>query len=77
MTQFTVIWYLIPCLLTAVLGYRLVKQEEGKLKNFLTFVGLSIVPIINIAISAVLSLMLLTDFIKNGEKIQKFLNRKL
>jgi hypothetical protein len=71
------IWYLPFLLLSLLTSYIITKKGEGKIKDFLTLGGLSLIPVGNIALSLGLSFILFADFITHNKKIQNFLNKEL
>lgn len=69
---FLLLTWLLPFII-ALLCIYLIEDESATVRDALQIVGISLIPLVN----WVLIYIVVTEIVKNHEKIQEFLDRKL
>ena len=69
--------YVLPLVLSTIVAYFWVKQEEETVKKFLEALLWLIIPLFNIVVVLIGLFTIVSDWVENDDKWQDFLNRKL
>jgi len=69
--------YVLPFIVCCVLGYYMSKTNGETMKDYLNSVLLCLIPLLNIIAVIAGIFFLIEDWIKNDDKWQDFLNKKL
>ena len=69
--------YVLPLVIGAIGAYFMVKRNGGSVKEFLETLPFVLIPIMNIAAVVAGTFFEIEEWIKNDDKWQDFLNKKL
>jgi hypothetical protein len=69
--------YVLPLIIGVLGAYLVVKRDGGQVKEFLEILPFLLIPILNIAAVGAGILFETEEWIKNDDKWQDFLNKKL
>ncbi len=69
--------YVLPLVLSTIVLYFFIKQEEETVKKFLEVLPWLIIPLFNIAVVIAGLFFIVHEWLENDDKWQDFLNRKL
>ena len=77
MIKIITMWYILPLIFSLLIVYKHYKIEQGKIKHFIQGAVFCIIPIFNVFVFVAILYLLIHYFVKNNEKVQNFLNKKL
>lgn len=69
--------YVLPLVISILELYHITKREEGTMKEFLEPLPFLFVPLLNIVAVIAGIFFIIQDWIRNDDKWQDFLNKKL
>jgi UDP-N-acetylmuramyl pentapeptide phosphotransferase/UDP-N-acetylglucosamine-1-phosphate transferase len=69
--------YVLPLVISVLMAYYIIKKDNGTVKSFLEPLPYLFIPFFNIMIIVVGLFFIVDDWIKNNDKWQDFLNKKL
>ena len=77
MTKIIIIGYVLPLIFSSILVYKISKDNKSTIKELIPGLGFCLIPVLNIPIFLILLFLLIRDFLRDNEKFQNFLNKKL
>ena len=77
MTKIIIIGYVLPLMLSLIISYKISKDNKSAIKELLEICCWCLIPIFNIFIAIFTPILLIRDFLRDNEKVQNFLNKKL
>jgi hypothetical protein len=71
------LFYVLPIVIGVIGAYFMTKQDGGSMRDFLEVLPWLLIPLLNILYVLAGLYVIMAKWIKDGESIQNFLNKKL
>ena len=77
MVKIITMWYVLPLIFSSILVYKISKDNKSTIKELIPGLGFCLIPVLNIPVFLTFLFLLIRDFLRDNEKFQNFLNKKL